>query len=119
MSNDCDPAPIRTIADLRKFTRPIVKTVLEMHGPRDAQPEQADGSAATDKPGPTMTDEAKALALLIDHPEWSNKQIAKAVGCNVRTLYKWKKFQEAKDILKAGRTERPRGRKDADGNLHV
>jgi hypothetical protein len=55
--------------------------------------------------------EGRALALLIAHPELTDTEIAKRVGVNRTTLYKFDKFKAAKKALKSGRDAIPRGSK--------
>jgi len=66
-----------------------------------------------------LTGEAKALALLVQHPEWSNVKIAKEVPCSRTTLYTWQKFVAAREALSQGRRQMPRGTKDDDHNLEA
>ncbi|MCC7291436.1 MAG: hypothetical protein IT449_05160 [Phycisphaerales bacterium] len=75
-----------------------------------AKPEAAGkGAGGSDD---VLKGEAKALALLVAHPEWSNTQIAKAVPCNLRTLHKWKLFKQARAALKSTRATVAHGSKD-------
>lgn len=62
-----------------------------------------------DKPAEAMSDEAKALALLVEHPDWSPADVAKAVGCSRQNLYKMKKYQTARKAMKAAAKAIPRG----------
>ena len=52
----------------------------------------------------TLTGEAKALAVLVQHPEWNDKQIAEAAGCSRTSLYRWGKFKAAREVLRSRRT---------------
>lgn len=61
--------------------------------------------------------EAEALAFLAKHPEWTNKQIAEAVGCNEKSLYRMPTFRKARAIGKSARSNVPRGYKDSEGNI--
>jgi hypothetical protein len=62
--------------------------------------------AAEHGPGDTLggrakpSKEATAIALLIEHPDWSNQQIAEAVGCNVKYLSQAKKFRAARAAVR-------------------
>jgi hypothetical protein len=67
----------------------------------------------SDKPG-KMNKQACALAVKTQHPDWTDAQIAKAAGCHVKSLYRWKLFTAAKDLLKGGRADLPLGRKPKD-----
>jgi hypothetical protein len=58
---------------------------------------------------------ARAIAVLIDHPDWTNKQIADAAGVHEKTLSRNKKFKEAKAIYKAGNSP-PKGFKTHSEN---
>jgi len=64
--------------------------------------------------GYQLTGEAKALALLVEHPDWTDTDIAKAIGVNRTTLYKWGKFKKAKEALKQGKNKYPRGSKNGE-----
>ncbi len=66
-----------------------------------------------------LTREAKALALLVQHPEWTDTAIAKSVPCSRTTLYDWPKYMAAREALRQGRGQKPRGTKDDDGNLEA
>lgn len=69
------------------------------------------GAELAAAPG-NLSKEAKALAALIDHPEWSDQQIANAAGCKRESLYRMKRFTSAKAKLREGKGGMPRGRKD-------
>lgn len=72
------------------------------------------------KPDPgkdSPSKEALALAILKDHPDWTNERIAEAVGVHVKTLSskKWHDFREARKILKGhGKAATIRGYKDPE-----
>lgn len=57
--------------------------------------------------------ETLALAMLVEHPEWTDKKIAEAVGVNRTTLYDWPNFKKAKEALKQGKKKFPRGSKNS------
>jgi len=59
--------------------------------------------------------EAKAVVLLQKHPEWSDRAVAKEVGCSPSTLSRSALYQKAKQ-LKRG-TPPPRGWKNANGDI--
>ncbi len=63
--------------------------------------------------------EAKALVLLLEHPDWTNKEIAKHVPCHEKTLYRWEKFKTAREALKAGKDSIPGGKKYKEGYLEA
>lgn len=52
---------------------------------------------------------AKILLTAHDHPEYSNVQIAKQVGCALSTVRKWRKrYYETKNLNDAPRSGAPR-----------
>jgi hypothetical protein len=59
---------------------------------------QAKPGAAKDAASP----ESRALALLIEHPDWTDTDIAKAVGVHRTTLYDWPKFKMARKAQVTG-----------------
>jgi len=61
-----------------------------------------------------MSNKAKALAALIDHPDWTDEQIAQAVGCHVKSLYRWEDYVSARKLMRRGRGNMPRGSKDPE-----
>lgn len=61
--------------------------------------------------------EARALAMLTDHPDWTDKRIAQALQCNRGSLYRLEKFKAARELLKRdGRASATRGCKN-DGRI--
>jgi hypothetical protein len=71
--------------------------------PAEAPPED---NSHSDK---VMSIEARAIAVLCDHHDWTIGQVAKAVGCSKRTLYRKPRFMEANAACQAGRMELPSG----------
>jgi len=63
---------------------------------------------------PKASKEAIALAVLTDNPDWSDAQIADAAGCSRGSLFRFKKFGQAKAILRAGKDDMARGSKFSD-----
>lgn len=70
---------------------------------------QADNLNSIESSGIQLKGESKALALLVQHPDWTNKKIAEEVGCSRTTVYKWKNFMSARKAI-AGSI--PRGSKN-------
>jgi hypothetical protein len=69
--------------------------------------------------GDSLSKEARALATLKDHPDWTNAQIAEVAGCHVKTLSKWSLFKDARAAMKEGKYEVPRGTKSQEGDLEA
>lgn len=65
-----------------------------------ATPEQRQENGEGTKTSKRVSKLAQALALLTYHPDWTNEQIAKGAGCNVKYLSQAKKFQAARKALK-------------------
>lgn len=64
--------------------------------------------------------EMKAIMLVVQYPDWSVAQIAKEVGVNKRTPYRWPRFLEARERARAKASGRiRRGRKARDGELEA
>jgi hypothetical protein len=59
----------------------------------DAEPEEA------------LSKKMRALAILAEHPEWSDKRIAAEVPCGRQTLYTWPEFVETREALRNGRAK--------------
>jgi hypothetical protein len=68
---------------------------------------------------PPPSKKALALAVLIDHPDWSDKAIAQAIGVSRTTLYDWKAYKSAREMLKRARSEMPRDFIKRDGGLEA
>jgi hypothetical protein len=61
-----------------------------------------------------LSGEARALAVLTDHPDWTDARIAESAGVNRTTLYTYDRFTQARALLKASKPtppDRHRGRK--------
>ena len=84
-------------------------------GPGGSLVIQAPAASPVDVPGASK--EAIALAVLADHPDWSDDKIAKAAGCHRSTLYTFGKFMAAKEILKKGKAAIAHGSKFPDENV--
>jgi AraC-like DNA-binding protein len=79
-----------------------------------AAPTASRAAPATVPDGATMTVEEKALAVLVTHPGWTLKQIAKAAGCHEKTLSvrRYTRFRTARQALREqGKRDLARGSK--------
>ena len=66
----------------------------------------------------TLPIDARALALLTKHPEWTTTQIAKELGISRQTLYKYPLFKQTRAVLKSNKNNMPRGSKNGKtGNI--
>lgn len=85
----------------------------------DVPPDQASvGQVPTPPKG--LTKKAMALALLADHPDWTNERIAKAVGCHPKYLSQLPQFKAAKRAIRAsGRGQMPHGSKTVEGDIEA
>lgn len=79
--------------------------------------------AATPQPQATesqMSGEARALAILTDHPDWTDKRIAEEAGVHVKTLHRYARFRTARRMVRdSGRADLPRGFKTEDGDIEA
>jgi len=66
-----------------------------------------------------LSAKAKALATLVEHPDWSNTKIAEAAGISRTTLYDYPEFKAARKMQKQNKEKIPRGRKDQEGNVEA
>lgn len=112
-----DFAPIAVAEKWGDYRGNVVKFLLRWlrdgfyYDPNEPPPDQ---SLAP----PTSLD-ARALAAFIEHPDWTNVQIAKAAQCNAKSLTRDRcpKFFAAKAAYTAKAA--PRGSKDRDSNLEA
>jgi len=84
---------------------------------RTAKEKTLNASAIPPKTDATknVSAEAKAVAILIDNPDWSDTRIAGEAGINRTTLYKFPKFREGRRLLKEqGKKSLPSGSKDGE-----
>jgi len=77
-----------------------------------AQPAQ--GTETNTEPPDKMSKSARALAVLQDHPDWTNKQIAEVAGVNVKSLSRMDNFRKAREILKTAKSKFPTGSRSAE-----
>jgi hypothetical protein len=66
-----------------------------------------------------LSAEAKALAVLADHPDWTNTAIAEAAGVVRTSLYRFPRFMQAREVQERERLEKPRGSKGKDGTIEA
>jgi hypothetical protein len=69
--------------------------------------------------GETLDVVAAAIATLVQHPDWSMRKIAAAVGCNPSKLSRSERFQNAFAAAKASKDDFPRGYRTAGGGLEA
>jgi len=60
-------------------------------------------AAKTKQKQPSL--EARALAMLTDHPEWSDTKIAGELQCSRTSLYRFSKFTAARELLSNGKAK--------------
>jgi hypothetical protein len=86
----------------------------------DGQSERETQPGEVDEIPAKMDGRSRAFAVLIEHPEWANKQIAAAAGLHPKTLSRYPDFRAARAMLrKSGKANLPRGYKTADGNIEA
>jgi hypothetical protein len=67
----------------------------------------------------TIGKEARALALLTEHPEWTDAKIAQNVPCNRTSLYRFEKYRAARELLEQGRMKIPHGSKSKEHGVEA
>jgi len=67
-----------------------------------------------------MSGEARAVGVLAQHPDWTDKQVARAAGVHPKSLYRYQRFKIARGALKdSGQSDLPRGFKTDDGDIEA
>ena len=110
--------PVVGIRQIREWCRAIKPEVDRLYQERGAtdrgtRPVANEGEAA-ESGGAPLSKEAKAIAALIDHPDWTGAEIAGAAGCSRTSLYRMPDFVRAKEILQQAKEDMPRGSKNGD-----
>lgn len=84
---------------------------------KDTPPRPATEPEANVRPDPV----AVAIAILKDHPEWSDRKVAQSARCHHTTLGRSEFYRTAKARLREAQKERSikRGWKDKDGNIEA
>ncbi len=81
---------------------------------------EPDAAPQPQAPESQMSGEARALAILTDHPDWTDTRIAREAGLHVKTLYKYSRYKTARGVLKqSGRAGLPRGFRTDDGDIEA
>lgn len=65
---------------------------------------------------PQIEPMAQAIALLTQHPDWTDTKIAETVGVHRTTIYTWGPYGQLRELLKA---KIPRGSRRADGQIEA
>lgn len=104
---------------LRKVSRAARRMMRDIAAMAPPAASPAPEPPAATEPAPELSKEGKALAVLSVHPEWSDTKIAKVAGCNRTTLYKFKTFVAAREILREGKSDLPRGSKFPDEGMEA
>jgi hypothetical protein len=55
----------------------------------------------------------------VEHPDWTDKDIAKAAGCSRQTLYTWPRYKASRGVMKEEKRKMPRGSKTAEGDVEA
>lgn len=107
---------------------PYRDRVLALHRQLEARfvggtppPAGGEGDGAATAGLPPLQKGTLAVALLLEHPDWTDVRIAAAVGCDRTTLYRNPRFQKARALQRLGKGRVTRGSKSAgrDGELRL
>jgi len=109
--------PSSVLNDARQCEVLLQKALPDEPQPQTAVPPASTGSheelpEVIDNGG-GLSKESLAIAALVDHPDWTDEQIATAAGCNRTSLYRWPKFKEARALLQQGSSP-PQGTKNGE-----
>jgi len=113
--NECGVSPER----LRHLTGSQIEHILREHAGALGLVSEPPAGALPVNAG-QMSGEARAVAVLADHPDWTDAQIAREAGLHVKSLYRFQRFKIARGALKdSGRAVLPRGFKTDDGEIEA
>jgi len=85
---------------------------------QEAAPTAGQGPAQND--AQAMSADARALAVLAEHADWTPTQIAKKIGVSRTSLYRLPQYQKARKLLKrSGQDEVAGGTKPAEGPMEA
>ncbi|MBN2019293.1 MAG: hypothetical protein JW749_03610 [Sedimentisphaerales bacterium] len=107
------------VAQLDNLTWPDILWHFEYYARRADADAGGHKIESSSKINPEGSKEAQALICLVEHPEWSNTKIAKAIGVNRTTLYKWKFFKDSRKLMKEKERKIPYGNKDETGKIEA
>jgi len=80
----------------------------------DAIHENGPLPGALQAPANMPSPRTRALALLLEHPDWTDAKIAAAAGVHPKSLYRWPDFVRARKELRRSRADLPRGEKSSN-----
>lgn len=104
---------------LPNLTGSQVETILRQHAGALGVASETPAGALPVNEG-QMSGEARALAILTDHPDWTDKRIAEEAGVHVKTLHRYARFRTARRMVRdSGRADLPRGFKTEDGDIEA
>jgi len=113
--NECGVSPER----LRHLTGSQIEHILREHAGALGLVSEPPAGALPVNAG-QMSGEARAVAVLADHPDWTDKRIAEEAGVHVKTLHRYARFRTARRMVRdSGRADLPRGFKTEDGDIEA
>jgi len=105
------PAMERIIKNSKAWIREILK-----HPPYKPR----DNKSKILKDDKLITSYQRALCVLFNHPNWTDKEIAKEVGVNRTSLYRWQIYKDARTKIKEeGKKGLQKGYKTQDGDIEA
>ena len=104
---------------LPNLTGSQVETILRQHAGALGVASETPAGALPVNEG-QMSGEARAVGVLAQHPDWTDKQVARAAGVHPKSLYRYQRFKIARGALKdSGQSDLPRGFKTYDGDIEA
>ncbi|MBP90811.1 MAG: hypothetical protein CMJ64_29560 [Planctomycetaceae bacterium] len=108
-------SPVLATQFIAKCVAAASELAERRHGPSTPAP-----SARKSPRAKRNANDAAAVSLLIQNPEWTMDQIAEQVGVSRRTLYNYPEFRRAWGAAGAKDTSRiPRGSKSSSGKIEA
>ena len=99
---------IGAMFQLASTIKAVVKQIVAEGG------QTTSGKPENTQNGNILTGEPLALGMLLKHPDWPDTKIATAIGVSRTTLYDWPNFKKAKEALKQGKNNLPKGSKNGE-----
>ena len=104
---------------LSNLTGSQIETILRQHKAALGLTSETPAGALPVNEG-QMSGEARAVGVLAQHPDWTDKQVARAAGVHPKSLYRYQRFKIARGALKdSGQGDLPRGFKTEDGVIEA
>jgi hypothetical protein len=84
------------------MTPKMMELYIDARLPKSTEPIEIgnDRKPANDTTRKKISKMSMALAVLAEHPEWSNEQVAASVGCHPKSLSRNKQFKNVRRMVR-------------------